>query len=57
MTIQDIAYRYGLDYQAVKAKLAATNVVFNEGETLRTIAVRAGMTPGELGALAGGPTH
>ena len=57
MTLQDIAYRYGLDYQAVKAKLVAANVAFDEGETLRTIAVRAGMTPGELGALAGGPSH
>jgi len=57
MTVLDVAKRFRLDYQAVKAKLAAANVPFEDGETMRAIAFRAGMTPGELAELAGGQAH
>jgi uncharacterized protein DUF4405 len=54
MTLADVAGRYGLDYQQVTARLATEGIPYSEGETLRDIAVRAGMTPGDLGELVKG---
>ena len=54
MTLGDLAARYGLDYDEVSAKLAAAGIPFAEGERLRDIAARAGITPGDLGSLVRG---
>ena len=54
MTIRDVAARHGLDYEEVRSRLAAQNIVFEEHETLRAIADRQSVTPGELGRLASG---
>ena len=54
MTLADLASTYGLDYQQVSAKLAEAGIPFAEGERLRDIAARAGMTPSELGTLVRG---
>lgn len=51
MTLADLAVRYGLDYHHVTARLTAEGIPFAESEPLRDIAARAGMTPGDLGAL------
>ena len=54
MTLAELAATYGLDYGQVSAKLAAEGIPFAEGDRLRDIAARAGMTPGELGSLVRG---
>ncbi len=54
MTLTDLAARYGLDSREIAAKLAAAGIPFAEGEPLRDIAARAGMTPGDLGSLVTG---
>lgn len=54
MTLAELVSTYGLDYRQVSARLAAEGIPFTEGERLRDIAARVGMTPGELGSLVRG---
>jgi len=57
MTLSELAAAYGLDYLEVTKRLAAKGIPVSGDEPLRTIAARAGMTPGELGALAREAEH
>jgi hypothetical protein len=54
MTVRDVASRYGLSYDQIKTRLETAGIAFQDGEALRDIANRNGMTPGDVGSIASG---
>ena len=55
MTIRDVADQAGLDYDSVRTRLAARGIIFADQESVRDIAARYGMRPGELGRMVQQP--